>query len=262
MSETTEKKSLNLDKKLFDLRKYVDVVQKTEEGYGYSYTSIVEILAKLKAGMDKKKLLLEPIYTPGSQKVTIDHYEKTKTKRDKSGNETTTTELVHEFIVQQEMVWRWTDIETGETKEIPWSAIGEQSDPSQAQGGALTYAQRQFLTQYFQIATPKDDPDYYLSKKEEAEADAELAMVAQIVTKIDAYVSSYLDANGNSDDARKKIAAEIRKYVVDENGKPTAKYADNLTDTDSANKVLNAVMKMSTETKSTPAKTAKKDGGK
>ena len=262
MSETTEKKPLSLDRKLFELRKYVDVIQKTEEGYGYTYTSIVDILAKLKAGMEKKKLLLEPIYVPGTQKITIDHYEKPKRSKDKAGNYEVFNELVHEFIVQQEMIWRWTDIETGETKEIPWSAIGEQSDPSQAQGGALTYAQRQFLTQYFQIATPKDDPDYYTSKKEEAEAEAELAMVAPIITKIDAYVSSYLDANGNSDAARKKIAAEIRKYVTDDNGKATAKYADNLTDVDTASKVLDAVMKMNTETKSAPEKPAGKNGGK
>lgn len=242
MAETTEKTTKNLDKKLFDLRKYVDVVQKTEEGYGYTYTSIVEILAKLKAGMDKKKLMLEPVYVPGTQKVTIDHWEKPKTRKDKAGNIETTTEIVHEFIVQQEMVWRWTDVETGETKEIPWSAIGEQADPSQAQGGALTYAQRQFLTQYFQIATPKDDPDFYRSLKDDAEAEAEAAILAPIITKIDAHVTSFLEANGNSDAARKKIAAEIKKFVSDANGKPTAKYADNLTDVDTANKVLEAVM--------------------
>ena len=57
MSENTN--TMNLNKKLFELRKYVDVVKKSKKGYGYTYASIVEILAKLKAGMDKYGLLLE-----------------------------------------------------------------------------------------------------------------------------------------------------------------------------------------------------------
>ena len=45
MSENTN--TMNLNKKLFELRKYVDVVKKSKKGYGYTYASIVEILAKL-----------------------------------------------------------------------------------------------------------------------------------------------------------------------------------------------------------------------
>lgn len=229
-------KTLNF--KLFELRKYVDVVKKSKSGYGYKYASIVEILAKLKAGMERKLLLLEPLYVPGTQKVTIDHYEKTKVKTDKAGNKTPETETVHEFIVQQEMIWRWTDLESGETKEIPWAAVGEQADPSQAQGGALTYAERQFLTQYFQIATPEDDPDNYRSQKAEAEEDAQYEAAQQIITKIDAVVHAYLDASGNSDESRKKLTAIIKKYVKKPDGKPSADYINDLTNPTIAEKLL------------------------
>lgn len=234
----------HLDMKLFELRKYVDVVKKSKSGYGYKYASIVEILAKLKAGMEKKLLLLEPVYVPGTMSVDIDHYEKTKIKTDKAGNKTPETETVHEFIVQQEMVWRWTDIETGETKEITWAAVGEQADPSQAQGGALTYAERQFLTQYFQIATPEDDPDKYRSQKAEAEEDAQYEIAQQIITKIDAVVHAYLDAKDNSDESRKKIAALIKKYVRNEAGKPSADYINDLTDPATAAKLLDELEKL------------------
>ena len=234
----------NLDMKLFELRKDVDVVKKSKSGYGYKYASIVEILAKLKAGMEKKLLLLEPLYVPGTQTVTIDHYEKTKVKTDKAGNKTPETETVHEFIVQQEMIWRWTDIESGETKEIPWAAVGEQADPSQAQGGALTYAERQFLTQYFQIATPEDDPDKYRSQKAEAEEDAQYEVTQQIIVKIDAVVHSYLDTNENSDESRKKLASLIKKYVKNEAGKPSADYINDLTDPVAAAKLLDELEKL------------------
>ena len=252
MSEANISHSRSLDKKLFELRNYVDVVKKSKSGYGYKYASIVEILAKLKAGMEKKQLLLEPYYSPGTMRFSIDHYEKSKTKPDKAGNSETTSETVHEFIVQQEMIWRWTDLETGETKDIPWAAIGEQADPSQAQGGALTYAQRQFLTQYFQIATPEDDPDNYRSKKEQAEEEARQAIVQPIIARIDAHVHAWLDRCENSDAARKQIGDLIRQYV--RNGsKPTADYLNHLSDPQIAADLLAALQSKCPLDQSAPA---------
>ena len=93
MSENTN--TMNLNKKLFELRKYVDVVKKSKKGYGYTYASIVEILAKLKAGMDKYGLLLEEECVHGSQKIVIDHYEKPKVLKDGK----TIQEVVPEFLV-------------------------------------------------------------------------------------------------------------------------------------------------------------------
>lgn len=224
---------MNLNKKLFELRKYVDVVKKSKKGYGYTYASIVEILAKLKAGMDKYGMMLEVECVHGSQKVITDHYEKPKPLKDG----TIITDVVHEFIVSQDLIFTWIDVESGESKQIPWTCCGEQSDPSQAQGGGFTYAQRQFLTQYFQIATPDDDPDYYRSQKEEAEVEANMAVTKQIVSKIDEHVHAYLDANDNSDTSRKKLTDLVKKYVRNGN-KPTADYMNYLTDPTVAAKLL------------------------
>jgi hypothetical protein len=118
----------------------------------------------------------------------------------------------------------------------------EQADPSQAQGGGFTYAQRQFLTQYFQIATPDDDPDYYRSQKEEAEVEANMAVTKQIVTKIDAHVHSFLDANDNSDTARKALTELVKKYVRNGN-KPSADYMNYLTDPEVAAQLLEELQK-------------------
>ena len=254
MAEDTS--AMNLNRKLFELRQYVDVVKKSKKGYGYTYPSIVEMLAKLKAGMDKLQLLLEPHYVPGSQKITPDHYEKPKVLKDG----TVIQEVVHEFVVSQEIIWTWIDVESGETKEVPWPSCGEQSDPSQAQGGAFTYAQRQFLTQYFQIATPDDDPDKYRSQKEEAEQEAELAVTRQIVTKIDAHVHGYLDIHENSDEARKKVSALIKQYV--RNGsKPSVDYNTYLTDPVVAGKLLEELQKQLPIIGVDQVKAGTKDGG-
>lgn len=223
MTETRQ--PMRLNNKLFTLRKYVDVVKKSKSGYGYKYASIEEILAKLKAGMEKYHVMLEPHYIPGTAVIQIDHYE--KTKQTKNGD--TIKDLTHEFIVQQEIIWRWIDLDSGEEKDIHWIAYGEQADPSQALGGAMTYAQRQFLTQYFQIATPESDPDNYRSQKEEAEAEANYEVTQQIIKKIDEHVTAYLELNENTDEAKKALSVIVKKYV--KNGsKPTADYRNHLTD--------------------------------
>lgn len=73
--------------------------------------------------------------------------------------------------------------------------VGQQGDASQAFGSGLTYANRYFMLKFFQIATPDDDPDNWRSKKEEAEQEAEMAIVRPIITKIDDHVKTYLNAN-------------------------------------------------------------------
>lgn len=251
MSNNNEN-TMNLNKKLFELRKYVDVVKKSKKGYGYTYASIVEILAKLKAGMDKYGLMLEVECVHGSQKVITDHYEKPKVLKDGS----VINEVVHEFVVSQDLIYTWVDVESGESKKITWTCCGEQSDPSQAQGGGFTYAQRQFLTQYFQIATPDDDPDYYRSQKEEAEVEANMAVTKQIITKIDEHVHTYLDANKNSEESRKKLTDIVKKYVRNGN-KPSADYMNYLTDPAVAAKLLEALVSqcsIGTEQKTTGGK--------
>ena len=128
------------------------------------------------------------------------------------------------------------------TLVVPWALVGQQGDASQAFGSGLTYANRYFMLKFFQIATPDDDPDNWRSKKEEAEQEAEMAIVRPIITKIDDHVKAYLNANENEASARKALIEVVKKYVKDGN-KPTADYMNYLTDPTVAGELLEELQK-------------------
>ena len=107
---------------------------------------------------------------------------------------------------------------------------------------AKRYANRYFMLKFFQIATPDDDPDNWRSKKEEAEQEAEMAIVRPIITKIDDHVKAYLNANENEAGARKALIEVVKKYVKDGN-KPTADYMNYLTDPTVAGELLEELQK-------------------
>ena len=98
------------------------------------------------------------------------------------------------------------------------------------------------MLKFFQIATPDDDPDNWRSKKEEAEQEAEMAIVRPIITKIDDHVKAYLNANENEASARKALIEVVKKYVKDGN-KPTADYMNYLTDPTVAGELLEELQK-------------------
>ena len=72
---------LNLRQKLAVIRNYCDVVVKDKQGYGYTYSDITKILAKVKGLMKKHGVSLEPQIVPGSTNVTFQPISKTKTLR-------------------------------------------------------------------------------------------------------------------------------------------------------------------------------------
>lgn len=234
MSEET---NLNLVQKLAKIREMVEVLRKNKSGYNYKYVTEDEILARVAAGMKKYGVSLTPSVVPGTLVVSPYHY--VKTKNTKSGDQL--KEDVNEILVQAEASFTWTDNDKPSEKiVVPWAIVGQQSDASQALGSALTYANRYFMLKFFQVATPDDDPDNWKDKKEEAEHEAELVVTRQIITKIDAHVRGYLDANDNTDEARKTLTELVKKYVRNGN-KPSADYVSHLTDPDVANKLLEAL---------------------
>ena len=52
--------NLNIYQKLAKIRKQVEVIQRNKKGYGYTYVSEDEILAKISGFMDKYNLSLIP----------------------------------------------------------------------------------------------------------------------------------------------------------------------------------------------------------
>ena len=198
-----EETTLNIYQKLAKIRAISDVAQKSKQGYGYTYSDITEILAKVTAGMKKYGISLIPSIVPGTsevvQNVTVN------TKVDKSGKtyEHTATEMLY----KADMIYKWVnDSSPDEYIEVPWFVTGSQSDPSQAVGSGLTYTERQFLTHYFQIAQPLSDPDNYRSKQKAAEASEDREIAEAIVEEVDLLVRDLLSKN-------KDKADEIKKFI-------------------------------------------------
>jgi len=210
--------ALNLLQKMAKIRKMTEVMQKNKKSFNYKYTSIDEILARVTAGMDKYGVSLIPKITHGSQVVTPYHYEKVRfTKDGKQYNE-----QINEIITEACITYVWVNNDNPDDFiEVPWFIVGSQQDPAQAFGSGLTYGLRQFLTQFFQIATlDDDDPDNWRSKQRDAEKTEERMIAERIVEEIHKLVTEHLATNP---DDKQKIVALTKKYVK-ENGKATANY--------------------------------------
>lgn len=206
--------TLNIYQKLAAVQKAVDVVKKDKKGYGYSYTSDVELLPKINSAVAEYGLTLVPGIVHGTADVRPFSYEKTKGGK---------TETVNEFLVSADMVYTWVNNDNPEEKiVVPWTMTGNQADSSQAFGSALTYSNRYFLLKYFQCATTTDDPDFIRSKQKEEKSKNELA---SIIEEIDAIAN---DIVAKDPSKREKIRELVTKHVDkrDEKGEliPTGDY--------------------------------------
>lgn len=227
---------LNLYEKLAKIRKMTEVIQKNKKGFNYKYTSIDEILARVTAGMDKYGVSLIPTFVPETEEVTPNIYN--KVKYDKAGNKI--EETVVENTAKARMEYKWINNEKPEEVIIvPWFIVGSQTDPAQALGSGMTYGLRQFLTQYFQIATPENDVDYWRTIQQETEGREEVEAAEAIIENVHKLVSGHLES---APDSRKEILDIVRKYTKEANGKATANYYDIKTP-DVATKLLEEVKK-------------------
>lgn len=193
--------------KLAAIRNMSEVIRKDKAGYGYKYTDITAILAKVTAGMKKYKVSLIPSIVPGTERITPLTIEKTKT--DRTGAQRLDKHM--EMLVNAEMIFRWVNDEDPEDYiEVPWILVGSQEDPSQAFGASLTYCTRYFLTTYFQIAQPEEDVDSYRSRQKEAEAIESKEIAAELVRDFDTMVVGYLAGNPERSEEVKEF---IGRYV-------------------------------------------------
>lgn len=209
---------MNLVQKLAKIRKMTEVIQKNKKGFNYKYTSIDEILARVTAGMDKYGVSLIPRINRGTESVEPHQYEKTKFTKD--GKQY--SEQINEIITQAGITYTWINNENpDEILEVPWFIVGSQQDPAQAFGSGLTYGLRQFMVQFFQIATlDDDDPDNWRSKQHEAETQEDRMIAEKIIDEVHKIVTEYIAQNPND---KAKIVTLTKKYAK-ENGKATANY--------------------------------------
>lgn len=205
MAEPSE--TLTLIKKLAKIRAICDVAKKNKQGFNYTYTDIVEILAKVTAGMNKYGVTLIPTIVPGSSTVAQNVIRNTKVSKAGTPIETVTTE----FMFSSDMVFKWVDEDNPQDViEVPWFATASMSDASQSLGAALTYTQRQFLTAYFQIAQTDQDVDAYRSKQKEAEQTENREIAREITDRAVKLINQHLESNPNS---RDKIIDIVKKHT-------------------------------------------------
>lgn len=199
--------NLNIYQKLAKIRKQVEVIQRNKKGYGYTYVSEDEILAKISGFMDKYSLSLIPSVIHSSAVVTPYHTKKTKSTNKGEIYE----ENVNEVLVSADMVFIWVNNENpNERVDVPWILVGHQSDGSQSFGSGLSYAMRYFLLKFFNIATPDDDPDKWRSKQKAAGAAEDKMIAEEIIASFDTMVKEFLASNQDKTEEVKKFVA---KYV-------------------------------------------------
>lgn len=199
--------NLNIYQKLAKIRKQVEVIQRNKKGYGYTYVSEDEILAKISGFMDKYNLSLIPSVIHSSAVVTPYHTKKTKSTNKGEIYE----ENVNEVLVSADMVFTWVNNENpNERVDVPWILVGHQSDGSQSFGSGLSYAMRYFLLKFFNIATPDDDPDKWRSKQKAAGAAEDKMIAEEIIASFDTMVKEFLASNQDKTEEVKKFVA---KYV-------------------------------------------------
>lgn len=186
------------------------VFQKKKAGHNYNYTDLNEILSVLHTQLEKYSLLLIPKVVSGTAKTELVTFDKGKLIKKSNTESEYILEPQREYVVQAEMVYTWTDLKTNEAIEVPWFVTGSQVDPSQAFGSATTYGLRQFLTQFFQIATPEDDPDNWRSRQRKEELKSEQILADDIVSEVDKFVNEYI---GRHKDAAQPIKKLISKYA-------------------------------------------------
>lgn len=199
--------NLNIYQKLAKIRKQVEVIQRNKKGYGYTYVSEDEILAKISGFMDKYNLSLIPSVIHSSTVVAPYHTKKTKSTNKGEIYE----ENVNEVLVSADMVFTWVNNENPDERvDVPWILVGHQSDGSQSFGSGLSYAMRYFLLKFFNIATPDDDPDKWRSKQKAAGAAEDKMIAEEIIASFDTMVKEFLASNQDKTEEVKKFVA---KYV-------------------------------------------------
>lgn len=212
--------TMNIYQKLAKIRKPVEVLQKNKSGYGYKYVTEDVILSKITGLMDKLGVSLVPNIVKGTTVVEPYGYSKTKSTKDGKIYE----EKVNEILIHCDMEWHWVNNENPDDRVIvPWAMVGQQSDASQAFGSGLSYASRYFMLKYFNVATSDDDPDNWRSAQKEAENAENREIASQIIERVHAIVTNYLEENPNDKTA---VIEVVKKYAKTKGGKASANYYD------------------------------------
>ena len=116
------------------------------------------------------------------------------------------------FMVTSQMKMIWVNAEKPEDRIIiDWYCAGEQKDPSQALGSALTYSERYFLLDYLGIPRDEDDPDSFQTKTENGKiADKKIPSPTKTDTGNDPRLEKLLGLAFESEKTRKAFVDSFK----------------------------------------------------
>lgn len=139
----------NLFKKLLQLQKSVQGLQKDANGDKYMFLSGNKLLKNIRPTMDNLGLIL-------TQEVThVDYFK----------NEYPTSRgTKQEMFIKADMLFTWIDAESGESLPLKFVACG-QNGWDKGLGSALTYAERYFIMKQLHLITDEDDIDYRIDEE-------------------------------------------------------------------------------------------------
>lgn len=139
---------LNVYQKIIEVRKVAKNFNKDAKGFNFQYVSGDQVLSKIMDKMNEVGLLFIPNIKEDSLNLSRYTYINSKSKE------------VTESVVIGEMTYKWVNAENPEDiLEIKWGLIGQQTDPSQALGTALTYSERYMLLKLLGVPTDGDNPE-------------------------------------------------------------------------------------------------------
>lgn len=178
---------MTLKEKIFQIITQMGVVAKGNKGFNYTYTSKETIMVQLLPKFKKLKVMCQPSIVPNTLKVLpIQIQTDTANRYDKDGKPSNTTDKFKtEVVITADAIYRWTDLETGETLDVPWIIVGQMEDAAQAFGAGMTYCDRYFWMETLNLVST-DDVDQFRSKQKETE-------LADIKAEISAVAKELLD---------------------------------------------------------------------
>lgn len=148
MSNSTQTEKLSLREKLFEVFRAIDGVAKTGENKseGYSYAEASEVLRLIRNAFIAQKI----ICIPGATNAT--HFTETGGRR---------------FVTTVDLTYRFIDVESTETIEVPWVGAGADIGGEKGLYKAYTGGLKYVLLDLFLLPTG-DDPETDRNSEEDS----------------------------------------------------------------------------------------------
>jgi len=144
MKEEVDNKT-KLYQKILEVKREVVYLQKAAQGKQYDYVSSSQVLSAVNTKMNEIGL----IFTTAIVNTRMTPFE--------------TTNGSSQFMTELDMIMTWVDVDTGFELALPFYAQGVDTG-EKGVGKACTYGEKYFLLKQLNVATDKDDPDFFQEK--------------------------------------------------------------------------------------------------